>query len=291
MAHGGPSSWHEFFSWPAQTLQRLRQMIAVQRVPDMVFTSTFSGLGTAEMAATMAHREMTSFFRPSSVTHYSACDSEVSCQSILCKMDCCHVFRDVKECFDSTVMQLLTEYVHERHEEVQQITDKVSRKARILSAGKEVCRFAADLLSSHPPQETAYCVKCNKMCKRFPCKKMLDSNSIWVEGGSGSPCYPWTPAAYGSQLRWLHPEVSPVYFAWLFSLLNAEPSPDAILHENVSGFDWESMKELVGSKYTLETIVVSPEDCGLPVARPRRFTASWTRQENLPTICHELPCI
>ena len=259
-------------------------MIAVQRVPDMVFTSTFSGLGTADMAATMAHREMTSFFRPSSVTHYSACDSEVSCQSILCKMDCCHVFRDVKECFDSTVMQLLTEYVHERHEEVQQITDKVSRKARILSAGKEVCRFAADLLSSHPPQETAYCVKCNKMCKRFPCKKMLDSYSIWVEGGSGSPCYPWTPAAYGSQLRWLHPEVSPVYFAWLFSLLNAEPSPDAILHENVSGFDWESMKELVGSKYTLETIVVSPEDCGLLVARPRRFTASWTRQENLPTM-------
>jgi len=119
MAHGGPSNWHEFFSWPAQTLQRLRQMIAVQRVPDMVFTSTFSGLGTAEMAATMAHREMTSFFRPSSGTHNSACDSEVSCQSILCKMDCCHGFRDVKECFDSTVMQLLTEYVHERHEEVQ----------------------------------------------------------------------------------------------------------------------------------------------------------------------------
>ena len=53
---------------------------------------------------------------------------------------------------------------------------------------------------------------------------------------------------------------------------------------SVSGFDWESMKELVGSKYTLETIVVSPEDCGLPVARPRRFTASWTRQENLPTM-------
>ena len=44
------------------------------------------------------------------------------------------------------------------------------------------------------------------------------------------------------------------------------------------------MKELVGSKYTLETMVVSPEDCGLPVARPRRFTASWTRQENLPTM-------
>ena len=284
MAHGGPSSWHEFFSWPAQTLQRLRQMIAVPRVPDMVFTSTFSGLGTAEMAATMAHREMTSFFRPSSVTHYSACDSEVSCQSILCKMDCCHVFRDVKECFDSTVMQLLTEYVQERHKEVQQIKDKVSRKARILTAGKEVCRFAADLLSSHPPQETAYCVKCNKMCKRFPCKKMLDSYSIWVEGGSGSPCYPWTPAAYGSQLRWLHPEVSPVYFAWLFSLLNAEPSPDAILHENVSGFDWESMKELVGSKYILETIVIFPENCGLSVARPRRFTASWTRHKNLPTM-------
>ena len=174
---------------------------------------------------------MTSFFRPSSVTHYSACDSEVSCQSILCKMDCCHVFRDVKECFDSTVMQLLTEYVQERHKEVQQIKDKVSRKARILTAGKEVCRFAADLLSSHPPQETAYCAKCNKMCKRFPCKKTLDSYSIWVEGGSGSPCYPWTPAAYGSQLRWLHPEVSPVYLAWLFSLLNAEPSLDAILHD------------------------------------------------------------
>ena len=224
---------------------------------------------------TMAHRQLTSCFRPTFVTHFSSCDAEESCQVILNQMDCCHVFRDVKENFDDTVMEILTNYVRERYEEIQQIKDKSTRKSRIISAGKEVCAFAADLLSSHPPQSTAYCVKCKQMCKRFPCTKLLDGNSIWVEGPSGSPCYPWTPAAYGNQLMWLHPEVTPVFFAWLFSMLNAEPGPDAIVHENVPGFDWETMLDLVSSKYAGETVVVSPEDCGLPVARPRRYTASW----------------
>ena len=85
---------------------------------------------------TMAHRQLTSCFRPTFVTHFSSCDAEESCQVILNQMDCCHVFRDVKENFDDTVMEILTNYVRERYEEIQQIKDKSTRKSRIISAGK-----------------------------------------------------------------------------------------------------------------------------------------------------------
>ena len=272
--HHGPSCWKDFFSWPQRTVDRLSCLTSLNCHPQLVFTSTFSGLGTADVACTMAHRAVCGTFRNSCVIHYAACDADQHCQTLLKNMECVHVFRDVKECFDKTVMSILEKHVEDNYLAIQQVEDKFERKAEIKKRGKEVCSFACDLLSHHAPQPSAYCVKCQKDCPRFPLSPVLHGNAIWCEGPSGSPCYPWTPAAYGNQLQWLHPAVTPVFFAWIFSLLNSEPSPDVILHENVPGFDFEMMQDIVGHKYRLQSVVISPDACGLPVSRPRRLTVS-----------------
>ena len=94
---------------------------------------------------------------------------------------------------------------------------------------------------------------------------------IWIEV-AGSPCIPWTPTSYGNSEEWLHVEVTLAYMCWFYGFLNQLfRRPDAILHECVKGFDQETMFEMAEEKYMAESLIVSPENVGLPVSRERRF--------------------
>ena len=268
--------------WPQKGFDSLQRFLKDEALhfaqcPSVVMTSSFSGVGTAEIAGHMGHQAFCQGVGSAAkFCSYSCCDVDKHCQRLLSFQDHMRVFGSTTELFEDSVLSKL-------RAKIKAVKIKVRNDGYPLKhAGIEVCHFAFDLFKDQRPKTTSFCYRCNSHCQRYPDDAFLSStNSIWIDV-SGSPCIPWTPAAYGNTEKWLHSSVTEAYMCWIFSLVNqGSRPPDVIVHENVSGFDYEGSYVFLQDLYTMESFIISPEDVGLPVARPRRYTLFVLNRHNL----------
>ena len=282
----GPKSWEECMEWPRQSLQILKSLLG-QKAQDndtrsIVMTSSFSGVGTAELAGAMVQKAFSVDVRgsdsggktKSTFVAYSSCDSDKHCQQFLLQQEHHrHVFGNTCDVFDEDVISALKSRLRQNKKKVD------NGKMSFAAAGEDLCNFVRNNLAKQIPKETSHCLKCDHQCKRYPGPEFDDF--IWLDV-AGSPCIPWTPAAYGNSEKWLHHQVTPAYFSWLCGLLNRNRKPDIILHENVPNFDFESpYNALMKDYYDVQSVIASPSDMGLPVARPRRYTLYLLKKHKL----------
>ena len=107
----GPLSFEQMFEWPARFLQKLLDMEAcdlvqanLKSLKSVVLTTSFSGVGSPEVALSMIARrlEEMGIWDSDTVRVYSACEKDVPCQGVLtshvgtCRPEhatCCHMLR------------------------------------------------------------------------------------------------------------------------------------------------------------------------------------------------------
>ncbi|CAJ1454758.1 unnamed protein product [Effrenium voratum] len=296
----GPRTLGDCCMWPKEFLQRItsgehrREVAAnLQSRQKLLVTTSFAGIGTAEIAAAMICRELqTSGHWPADRTClevYCSCEIDKACVSVLqamegfpCKSQ--HLFGDVSNVAAPELVTSLAKDLQSLRRQVQakqQSTTYKSYKAELAKACRNWCRKAASILDSAELSDAMYCRGCQKQCRRFPGTRER-ANAVWLEI-AGSPCVPFCKGAYGTGLSWLHPVSVPV-FIWLHSLKRAQP--DMILHENVPDFTplvFDLVLNAEEQCYSVESVVWSPSAHGLPISRDRRYTlcrrlASFTRK-------------
>ena len=293
MANAIPDSWSSHFSWPHRYLGLISNALSlIQKKVEpcaqkVLLTTSFSGVGTAEFSAEAALNACSSFSNSDKahLVPYCCCDFNKHCRAVLRNQECQHVFQSTCDSFPPAVINSLRSVVHEARKKYVAIclqSPQFKNDEALNQLGSEVSEKCARILKGVKPKQKCWCERHSSFCNRFPSRtELLDA--IWIET-SGSPCIPWTPAAYGSGLKWLHEDVSVSFWAWLYSILNGENIPDALLHENVPGFDLEGMcKHHMPDSYVMQTFVLSPADVGFPAARPRRYTL-FLRKDHVPLL-------
>lgn len=242
-----------------------------ENIPNVVVATSFSGVGTAEFAAEAAF-DSTAFGSDSVFLPYASCDFSRPCRSVLCNQECQHVFQSTCDSFPDAIVNKVRSVIKKAKQEFDelQLDSRASKENSLKELGERVLKECDKILRHEKPLCKCWCDRHASFCDRFPLSVI--SHCLWIEI-AGSPCIPWTPAAYGSGLKWLHEDVTTAFLCWIYSLMNQERTPDAILHENVPGFDVESMSSFhIDDRYHIQTFVMSPDEVGFPAARPRRYT-------------------
>lgn len=250
---GAPSSWGpgapvngmpSCFRWATRFWVALKDVFGEERVLSRLFqsqapiqlSSHFSGLGTLEVALGQLAVAGRGVMRAQLGVRASyACEKSPFCRRVIgLRTDNC-IFADILDRLGGLEPSVLC------------------------PGGRLDYALAADAVKSAGILAGGWCVTHGARC-----------TAGQVTGDvSGSPCTPWSRAAGGKRLGRRHPSVL-LLLAWCGIMRSTKP-PFA-LHENVCGFDSEVLSEMLGDLYTIEVLVVSPDQAGfLMLRRPRRY--------------------
>lgn len=257
MAHGSCEGLHSQarspFTWPHVVLKTLLDTLGAQLLVSALATARicmsthFSGLGTAELAASM----ITAWSRVivpagASISHGYACEWSRSARNVLHRrLPGVCVFTDIR----SRIVNLTSEL---------QAADEIDFEAA------KRCVMNSDV-GGH-----AHCAAHGVQCNVPHCD--LDA--------SGSPCPPWSRARKCNKARRrVHKDVL-LFLCWCRIILHDRPR--LIIHENVIGFDVGLLRELVGHAYHIVECQMHPSDVGFSfVFRPRVFCFLVLRDSEL----------
>ncbi len=295
----GPTTFESLFDWPADFRFRICNLLGedsvitqLKAVPKIALTTHFSGVGTAEIAAKLMsdHLYESNIWPAKHIVFYSACDYEHICQKVLkshpddCKA--LHLFSDVCEPVPQDVIDSLRQYLSKMREEFHSTSFSTPSEQAQAKAVREkaVHVFAQNLFSNTQIARTATCLECGKQCSHHP--NVDGEVPLWIDC-SGTPCPPFVRGgAYGHGMGFLHDATVPFY-CWIYGLKcktrivasQLRKGPDAIIHENVPGFPIEVLDQILNANlepndpgYTVQSLVWSALDEGIPVRRERRYT-------------------
>ena len=182
----GPTSWEECMSWPERGMQSIREVFLSKttghrKCPTLIVTSSFSGVGTAEICGKLALNAFRKDLQlpPEGICSYSCADINKHCRSLLLQQDIQHVFGSTTDCFDAGLVERLRDAIQQEKFKLAQGGHGPKSDAW-KAAGRRVCRFAKELFADQQPKKYAWCFRCKSYCKRFPDQDLLHSQDCVV---------------------------------------------------------------------------------------------------------------
>ena len=312
----GPQSLAEILDMGQQVMKSIRMADKKMRLKmeenlkrnledGIVLTSSYSGLGSAEIAASMlqeaAHNGGNGFH------FWSAVDVSRGARVALQQLgggnskgpD--HIFQDIMDRIPTQVRQNLQGILKQKTMRYKAVCNKHGPKSSMAGAAKkslgmELLKEASALLHKTTFASFAYCLKHKQMCCLNPRLDPELQDRLWVEV-AGTVCKPWS--TMGTMGDWLHP-TSLVFLVWAFSMRFYEP--DMILQECTRRFDYDKLYGILAKRghttrlpirspftrylpdgkriptWKMKTEIIDPLDLGIPSRRPRRYTYFWIEE-------------
>ena len=229
----GPQSYRECFQWNDYVVQSLladNGPVPKRRLK-VAFTSSYSGVGMAEIGLDFVSQAMARADIDITVACCSQTELDETCQACLGGQ---HVFGDILERVEERVVQKLTKAQEKYGDRFEKARAAAPKNASDLKQSfedqflKEAAKILDQALRDNKFKETAHCYRCNAQCNWGP----RPTDAWWVEC-AGNTCTPW--ADRGKRRGYLDPAAIPA-LVWLWSL-SVYDFPDIILNENVPGFD------------------------------------------------------
>jgi site-specific DNA-cytosine methylase len=312
----GPASLDETYSWPWYGAQRLADIawsaglgnfagMLTEACGRVVVTTTYSGMGCAEMVCPMISSAWASLGAQVSFKLYSATDVDATCRRVLqCHKEDSqpeHVFGDVLERIpkalrDSLIRKgerlraLLAARACEAERQGMQVDALSAYKAeqtkrlglKYVAAVKAAFRQRVFSLD-----QECWCHRHRRMCQTCPVARAESaSNRCGPTPGfspgrqtpgeakgalhieiAGTTCVAWS--SMGAGQGWLRESSLPC-LVWCHWVLHSEP--DIVIHECTRSFDQSLLQDILGSKYVVESAVTTPTDFGIPANRHRKYT-------------------
>jgi site-specific DNA-cytosine methylase len=212
------------------------------------YSSHFSGVGTVEVAMAMlaswAPRVAHADFEACTA---SMCEISPKCQKVLSeRARGCHIFRDILDRLNAPLRSDIANLVID---------------GRLDYARARPAVMGANMSGS------GHCVAHGGQCP-FP-RASLDV--------SGTPCTPWSRCNKSKNVRHNHPAAL-LMLAWCATIRSTRPR--VVVHENVEGFDTQSLVDLLGDIYSLHVLRVRPEHMGFPfIRRPRVYVILYLKSQ------------
>ena len=269
----------------------------------VVVTTSYSGLGSAEVAVGMLAREFRSAQGAAPGLCYSACDCANGPRKVLLAHAEAaehtgphHVFSNVMDRVPSGPRQELEKLVNTE----LQVWKAFKRKWGPWSSQ---ARRTKKKMSTRLLQRMIAMLERVEFNNMLPCRvhgQLCPANIrlvpgfeevTWVEI-AGSVCKPWSSMGAGDD--WLDPTSLPC-LVWAYSTKYYEP--DIILHECVPSFDYRQLDRILSgrrnacrapprnpfgrlslqeqSSWRMRSEILSPHDFGVPTRRRRRYTYFW----------------
>eukprot|EP00439_Symbiodinium_sp_Y106_P004366 s4167_g1.t1 len=267
----GPSSYTEVFMWQFDVVHRnqLRYAASPPRLlPEPLCiqtTSSYSGIGAAEVAAAMVQHAMEHDGMLINLVNHSQTEVNPECQGLLSAK---HIMSDICERVSEKLLKRLQKLQSRLLSQSEEASSEVRQQH-----GERFLNEAARLLdkSAGDFHACVSCKSCGSTCAWAPPRQ---DNQFWIEV-AGNTCTPWS--SRGKMHGWLDP-ASVVALIWAFSLKFADGGPpDVIINENVVGFPAEKLFHLIFPGSIVCSHVWSPCDLGIPSHRPRRYTLVFPR--------------
>ena len=269
----------ELLAWPAELLRDIPQLRGGQELMDRLsmrlqigidIRTAFSGIDCFHMAANLLGREAKRSAIDASISCVETSDSDPLCRMILRSWP----NKPPEHEEHSNIMMKL---VPEVQAKIMEISKKHSKafKARC-QAGELHSKEKSELrtqLSHQVYQEMAEELHkpeafrdgnlkfARERAKQTHCLKRL---TLAV---AGTPCVHWS--MQGDRLCLLGESNGP-FFTWAFERYHMEE--DLIVHENTEMFEESWLVRVLGGKYHVLAIMVSPADIGFPSRRMRKWT-------------------
>eukprot|EP00971_Amphidinium_carterae_P342037 6481169-Amphidinium_carterae.2 len=293
----GPSTYEEMHAWAQHLLDKLpMERVMRNTQPGVVFTTHYSGMGSAEIAAGVVH----SYLEQSRSTlssepcfeMFSACDNDNACQAVLGKHSVSwschlrapfkpqHVFADLSHVLPAEMIRQWLAVLTVCRNDVSAESTTATRHALVEQAGMAFLEDSLAELGELKKGATLSdlpCVTHGQNCSCFP--KLQGRLHVEV---AGSTCVGFS--TMGKQWQWLHESVVP-FLCWIFKVWMLKPR--IVVHECVLGFQESVLAQALNftgdPQYHVQSVVFSPHEMGIPVHRNRRYTLCTLRPSL--TIC------
>ena len=232
--------------WPALLLQALVLVLTVGELhrsllvfPNLLLTSHFTGIGTAEVAVQMLSSAVNDAVGCNLAWNFLYCyEKDPTCRQILLQrpgLGC--IFGDIAE-YSRGLLQLMKQKTLDPDEAWEQLQHDFALRGGFCHQHQQTCNHVA-----------GHC------------------------DISGSPCQPWSRIG---KRRGRHDVRFALTLCWILWVLTARPW--VAIHENVVGFDRNIFVERLGAFYGIIHIIVRPADMGYRfTSRPRLFTVLWLK--------------
>lgn len=180
----GPVDYPDIFAWPARVLERAKDVYGkaltrrnLATAKKVLLTSTFSGLGTAEVAMAMLAQEYQSGGESCFAIH-SHCERDPECLALLEAMphplSSAHLFSDVRDLLQRSEKETLQNIVVYHREQFQKRWAQSNvtcgrEKQRLQERQEELClQEVIDFFDSVQLKARVACRKCSSSCPRCP---------------------------------------------------------------------------------------------------------------------------
>ena len=224
----------DVFRWPTVALDSLSKLLGPSNIRSSLLgqplttSSHFSGIGTAEVAASMLRQAAAEFVELQPWRVAFVCENNTSCCKALSlrHLKCC-ILLDV---LDNCVSDRLTHALASKSVDYRQVS-----------------KIIMDSFALGPQR----CVEHEQQCSRTPLKAGVHIDI------SGSPCQPFSRA--GKRKGTSDPRICLIlgWIAWVKKAL-----PYIVIHENVQDFEKAILHEHLENNYQIVHLVVRPADCG-----------------------------
>ena len=292
------------FEWPQNVVERTLCLLrkkklgeARQDTVQVVMTSSYSGMGCAEIAAGYVQQAMLQQKLGVNVTLHSQTEKEEACYPFLSAP---HVFEDLKERVDKRLWTKLCRLQQKFIRKAEAAAEKSAsskgqgrgrgkrcdKATNLQELGDKFLHAAAKLLDDNMNyfKKSGACLKCGQTCcwtfRQGDSETAAAPEAIWVEA-AGNTCTPWSSRS--SRKGWLDEE-SLVALVWAWSLKAGGQSPDAVINENTPAWPAEKLWHLVWPSCVVMSETFSPCDMGVPCNRVRRYTVVLPQQGRLKTM-------
>lgn len=282
----------------------------------VIITSCYSGMGCAEAALQLVAAALQDVGGATlDFKAYSACDIDPVCRHMLLNhvahSQADHVFGDILERLDPGVrknleqkgdrlrklLQLRLQHANSAGHTTTRVAEIKSEQVQRLGAKYTQAICAALQQSPLDPDRLCWCYRHNRYCCPTPPAvaagaevDVVSPGGLRCEGSTGrstasgnravrvevagTTCVAWS--SMGDGLGWLHPSSLPC-LTWCYWQLAT--GPDLVLHECTRTFDSDLLRDILGSKYHVESLVSSPNDVGIPCQRHRKYTLCRRKSE------------
>jgi len=250
----------------------------------VMLTTSYSGMGCAEMAASMISEALAGQGIETRFVPWSATDVDRTCREMLMEHEPGsrpeHVFGNILERIPADLLKSLEQkrmrMLAVLEGRMTEATAKGTSKDVLVRYRREqVQRLGAKFVAGVTTAlqdldascyQSCWCYRHSQMCCPVADATQQGPRGLRLEV-AGTTCVAWS--SMGASLGWLDSSSLPC-LVWCHQQLAT--LPDLILHENVATFDEQVLRDILGSKYHINALICTPLDFGIPAQRKRKYT-------------------